>query len=372
MSDEIEQFRRSLERFLQREVVPHMQEWRDGQSVPREVWRKAGEQGLLCASMPEEYGGAGGDFRYEVVIMEELARIGFLDFGIPLHNGIVAPYILHYGTEEQKMRWLPRLATGELVGAIAMTEPGTGSDLQAIRTRAVRDGDRYILDGQKTFITNGHNAGLILVVAKTGPGEGSRGLSLIGVEEDTPGFSRGRNLKKIGWHAQDTAELFFAAAEVPAENLLGREGEGFAQLRAQLPRERLIIAVEAIAAAETALDLATAYVKERKVFGAPVFNNQAVRFQLAEYRTEARIGRVFVDDCIRRLLDGTLDDTTAAMAKFWLTEKQGSIIDGCLQMFGGYGYMAEYPISHMWADARVQRIYGGTNEIMKELISRSL
>lgn len=372
MSDEIEQFRRSLARFLQREVVPHMQEWRDGQSVPREVWLKAGGQGLLCASMPEEYGGAGGDFRHEVVIMEELARIGFLDFGIPLHNGIVAPYILHYGREEQKARWLPRLASGELVGAIAMTEPGTGSDLQAIRTRAVREGDRYILDGQKTFITNGHNAGLVLVVARTGPGEGSRGLSLIGVEEDTPGFGRGRNLKKIGWHAQDTAELFFDAAEVPAQNLLGREGEGFAQLRAQLPQERLIIAVEAIAAIETALDLATAYVKERQVFGAPVFNNQSIRFQLADYRTEARIGRVFVDDCIRRLLDGTLDDTTAAMAKLWLTEKQGSIIDGCLQMFGGYGYMAEYPISHMWTDARVQRIYGGTNEIMKELISRSL
>ncbi len=374
IEEELEAFRRSVRRFLADEVAPRLEEFRTNRRVPLEVWRKAGQAGLLGASIPAEYGGSGGDFRHEVVIMEELGRIGFLDFGVPLHNGIVAPYVTRYCSEEQKARWLPKLASGEMIGAIAMTEPGTGSDLQAIQTRARKEGNRYVLDGQKTFITNGQNANLIIVAAKTDPDAGSRGVSLLVVEtDDAEGFRRGRNLKKAGLHGQDTSELFFDNVSLPPENLIGdAENRGFYQMMEQLPQERLIIAVQALAAAEAALAVTVDYTKQRTAFGKPVIEFQNSRFVMAEAKTELTIGRAFIDSCVARLLRGELDATTAAMAKWWCTQKQNEIADACLQLFGGYGYMDEYPISHMWADARVQKIYGGTNEIMKELIARTL
>jgi acyl-CoA dehydrogenase len=307
------------------------------------------------------------------VIIEEFARIGFSDFAIPLHSAVIAPYVWRYGTEAQRQTWLPRLASGEVVAAIAMTEPAAGSDLQAIRTRAVWDGSHYRLSGQKTFISNGQLADLVIVAAKTDPAARARGVSLFLVEADRPGFRRGRALEKIGKHAQDTSELFFDDVLLPREALLGeREGQGFAQLMEQLPQERLVIAVGAVAAMEAALDETIAYVKTREVFGQPLLAFQNTRFVLAEAKTIARVARVFVEDCIARLLRGTLDVETAAMAKWWTTEMQGKVIDACLQLFGGYGYMAEYPIAHRFTDARIQRIYGGTNEIMKELIARRI
>lgn len=374
IEEELTAFRDSIRRFLAREVTPHLDEFRSRQRVPLETWRKAGDAGLLGASIPAEYGGSGGDFRHEVVIMEELGRIGFLDFGIPLHNGIVAPYITRYGSPEQKARWLPKLVSGEMVGAIAMTEPGTGSDLQAIRTRASRTGNRYVLDGQKTFITNGQNANLVIVAAKTDPDAGARGVTLFVVETDAAeGFRRGRNLRKIGLHGQDTSELFFDSVSLAPESLIGEsENRGFYQLMEQLPQERLIIAVQALAAAEAALALTVDYTRQRTAFGKPILEFQNSRFVLAEAKTELTIGRTFIEDCVDKLLRSELDATTAAMAKWWCSQKQNEIADACLQLFGGYGYMAEYPISHMWADARVQKIYGGTNEIMKELIARTL
>jgi acyl-CoA dehydrogenase len=362
------------ERFMAEEIAPNYDAYEKAEIVERAAWEKAGASGLLCASMPEEYGGAGGTYAHESAIIDAVGHVGVDGFGIVLHNAIVAPYILHYGSEEQKRRWLPRLATGELIGAIAMTEPGAGSDLQGVRTRAEKSGNRYAINGSKTFITNGQNANLIVVVTKTDPSLGARGTSLIVVETDeVEGFERGRNLDKIGLKANDTSELFFNDVRVPTSNLLGaEEGRGFAQLMEQLPQERLLIGGQAIAMAERALAVTIDYVRERRAFGKAILEFQNTQFKLAELKTEASVGRVFYNDCVARHLAGGLDATTASMAKYWLSDLQGKIVDECLQLFGGYGYMNEYPIARMFRDARVQRIYGGTNEIMKLLIARSL
>jgi acyl-CoA dehydrogenase len=372
--DDVEAFRDLARSFLEKECAPNEERWNEQQHVDREIWLKAGELGLLCPSIPTEYGGGGGTFALEAVMAEEQIRALTGSLGTAVHSTIVAHYILKYGTEEQKQKWLPRLATGELVGAIAMTEPGTGSDLQSVKSKAIRDGDGYVLDGSKTFISNGLLANLVIVVAKTDPENAAAGISLVVVEtEEVEGFSRGRVLKKIGQHGQDTAELFFDSVRVPASNLLGElEGQGFIQLMQQLAQERLVLAVGAIAAIETTLELTLKYTKERHAFGKPVFNFQNTKFKLAEVATTAKIGRVFIDDCIVKHLSGDLDVPTASMAKWWLTQAQCDVADECLQFFGGYGYMAEYPISRLYTDARIQKIYGGTNEIMKEIISRFL
>ncbi len=373
-TDDLVLFEEEVYKFFSRELAPHVEKWRDQGMVDRWAWEKAGEAGLLCMSMPEEYGGAGGTFAHEQIFCEQQVRAGVEGFGAGLHNCIVAPYINHYGTEEQKKRWLPRMAKGELIGAIAMTEPGTGSDLQAVKTTAIKTGNQYVVNGSKTFITNGQTANLIIVVAKTDPSEGAKGVSLMVVETDgADGFKRGRNLKKLGNKAQDTSELFFDDVKIPTENLLGSdEGQGFFQLMQQLPQERQQIAVIAIAAIERALELTIAYTKERQAFGRPVFNFQNTQFKLAECKAKATMARVFVDYCTGQLIEGKLDAATASMSKLLLTDLENEIIDECLQLHGGYGYMDEYPISRMYADARVQRIYGGTNEIMKLLISRSM
>lgn len=348
--------------------------WREDGKVERVFWNEAAEAGLSCLSIPEEYGGMGGDYRHEVVLMEQLGAKGVDGFGLSLHNAIVAPYILHCGTEEQKRRWLPKLATCELVSAIAMTEPGAGSDLQGIKTTARLDGNEYVINGSKTFITNGQTANLIIVVCKTDPTQGARGTSLLVVETDqAEGFERGRNLDKLGQEAADTSELFFNDVRVPTANLLGEsEGQGFFQLMGQLPQERLNIAVQAIATIQRALALTIDYVKQRDAFGKKVIDFQNTQFVLAECKTEATVARVFVDHCIEQHLVGKLDAATASMAKYWLTDLENKIVDRCLQLFGGFGYMAEYPIARMYRDSRVQRIYGGTNEIMKVLIARTL
>jgi acyl-CoA dehydrogenase len=374
MTEDLVLLEEQSRRFIATEFAPQVEHWNAEGSYDRDVWKKAGEAGLLCASMPEDYGGAGGSFAHEAVINRELSLAGFDSFGAPLHSGIVAPYILHYGTEDQKQRWLPKLATGELIGAIAMTEPGTGSDLQGVRTTAVKTGNRYTLNGSKTFITNGQHANLILVVAKTDPKAGAKGTSLMVVEtDDAPGFRRGRKLKKLGLDAADTSELFFDNVSLPAESLLGtEEGQGFIQLMTELPQERLIVAVHAMAMMERALALTIDYVKQRKAFGKAIIEFQNTQFVLAECKTEATIAKVFLDHCIGRHVAGELDTATASMAKYWMTDLQGKIIDRCLQLFGGYGYMEEYPISRMYRDARVLRIYAGTNEIMKLLIARGL
>ncbi|MGX5635933.1 MULTISPECIES: acyl-CoA dehydrogenase family protein [Brevundimonas] len=350
------------------------QQWIAESSVPRGLWNAAGEAGLLGLSLPEEDGGFGGDYRHEVVLMRQLGWKGADHFGISLHNAIVMPYIWHYGTAEQKARWLPRLQSGELVGAIAMTEPGAGSDLQGVKTTAVKQGDHYVLNGSKTFITNGQLANFIIVVAKTDPAEGAKGTSLICLETDgAEGFERGRNLHKIGMEANDTSELFFNDVKVPLENVIGdTEGQGFVQLMQQLPQERLNIAVQGVAAAERGLQETLAYVKERKAFGKRVIDFQNTQFKLAEIKTKLTVAKVFVDHCIGLHLKGQLDAATASMAKYWVTDIQGETIDEMLQLFGGYGYMTEYPIAQLYKDARVQRIYGGTNEIMKLLIARTL
>ena len=372
--DDIEAFRDLARTFFEKECAPNEQRWGEQHHVDRDIWRKAGDLGLLCPSIPTEYGGGGGTFAHEAVMAEEQVRRMAPSLGTSVHSTIVAHYINGYGTEEQKQRWLPKLASGELVGAIAMTEPGTGSDLQSVKTKAIRDGDEYVIDGSKTFITNGLLAELIIVVAKTDPDNAAAGISLVVVEtEGCEGFSRGRVLSKIGQHGQDTAELFFSGVRVPAANLLGtEEGQGFIQLMQQLPQERLIIAVIAAATIEAALAETLRYVKEREAFGKPIFAFQNSKFVLAEAATTAKIARVFIDDCITKHLAGELDIPTASMAKYWLTEQQCQVTDACLQLFGGYGYMTEYPISRMFTDSRVQKIYGGTNEIMKEIISRFL
>ncbi len=371
-----EAFRDSFRRFIANEVVPFHEAWEEQGYVAREVWNKAGENGFLCTSMPETYGGADADKLYSVIQMEELARAGTSGIGYSLHSEIVAPYILHYGTEAQKSHYLPKLASGEMIGAIAMSEPAAGSDLQGIKATAIKQADgSYLLNGSKTFITNGWHADLVIVVAKTNPAAGGKGTSLLLVERGMAGFSVGKRLKKLGLRAQDTSELFFDNVRVPADNLLGgasMENKGFICLMEQLPWERLQIAVTAAAAAQAAIDWTVAYVKDRKVFGQAVASYQNTRFTLAELQTQVQIAQVFVDKCMELLLQNALDTATASMAKYWTTDLQCKVMDECLQLFGGYGFMWEYPITRAYADARVQRIYGGTNEIMKEVITRSM
>ncbi|WP_409491845.1 acyl-CoA dehydrogenase family protein [Amycolatopsis sp. cmx-11-12] len=370
---ELEDLRDLARTFCQKELAPNQERWAADKKVDRELWTKAGEVGLLALSIPEEYGGGGGTFAHEAVLYEEQARSGDSAWGVTVHNGIVAHYLLEYATEEKKREWLPKFASGEMVGAVAMTEPGTGSDLQSIKTRAVRDGDHYVINGAKTFITNGFHADLVVVAVKTDPDAGAQGVSLIAVETDTPGFSRGRVLDKIGLKGQDTAELNFDDVRVPVANLLGeKEGLGFIQLMQQLPQERLIIAVTAVAGMEAAIDQTIAYTKDRQAFGRPIYNFQNTKFKLAEAATEAAVSRAYLDQCIERHLRKELDVQGAAMAKLWTTERVNKVVDDCLQLFGGYGYMTEYPIARAWADIRISRIFGGTSEIMKEIISRTL
>ncbi|WP_188197011.1 acyl-CoA dehydrogenase family protein [Nonomuraea sp. SYSU D8015] len=366
-------FRDTVREFMAREVLPHHAQWEKDGIVPREVWKKAGELGMFGFSVPEEYGGAGiTDFRYNAVIVEEVMRHGATGLGFTLHNDVVAPYLVDLTDEEQKQRWLPGFAGGELITAIAMSEPGAGSDLQGIRTTAVREGDHYVVNGQKTFITNGINADLVVVVAKTDPEAGARGTTLIVVERGMEGFSRGRNLDKVGMKAQDTAELFFENVRVPVANRLGpNDGEGFIHLMNNLPQERLSIAVAAVAAAETVLEQTIEYCRTRQAFGRSIGSFQNTRFVLAELATETEIARHYVDKCIVALNAKQLTAVDAAKAKWWTTELQTKVIDRCLQLHGGYGYMMEYPVAKAWLDSRVQTIYGGTTEIMKEIIGRS-
>ena len=375
-SPEHEAFRDSFRRFMDKEIAPFHADWEEQGYVDREVWRKAGTNGFLCMTMPEEYGGAGADRLYSVAQIEELSRGGFSGIGYGLHNEIVAPYLLHYGSEAQKQEYLPQLAKGEMIGAIAMSEPAAGSDLQGIKTTAIRkrdaQGDYYLLNGSKTFITNGWHADLVIVVAKTDPSAGAKGTSLLLVERGMPGFEKGKRLKKVGLKAQDTSELFFNDVRVPADHLLGAENRGFINLMEQLPWERLQIAIGAAAKAQAAIEWTLAYVKDRKVFGRAVGDFQNTRFQLAEMQTEVQVAQVFVDKCLSLLLADQLDTATASMAKYWVSDLENKVIDQCVQLFGGYGYMWEYPIARAFADARVQRIYGGTNEIMKEVISRAM
>ena len=370
-------FADSFRRFIDKEVVPFHDQWEDQGYVAREVWNAAGANGFLCMSLPEEYGGAGADKLYSVAQMEELARAGTTGIGFGLHSEIVAPYILHYGTEEQKRKYLPQMASGAVVGAIAMSEPAAGSDLQGIKTTAIKsaDGSHYVLNGSKTFITNGWHADLVIVVAKTDPAAGAKGTSLLLVERGMPGFEKGQRLKKMGMKAQDTSELFFNDVQVPVDNLLGgpaMEGRGFICLMEQLPWERLQIAITAVAAAQAAIDWTLDYVKQRKVFGQSVASFQNTRHTLAELQTQVQVARVFVDKCCELIVRDQLDTETASMAKYWTTDLQCKVMDECVQLFGGYGYMWEYPITRAYADARVQRIYGGTNEIMKEVIARAM
>ncbi len=374
MNDELQMLSDAATRFFEKEFVAELPRWNEQGMVDRDAWLKAGAAGLLCAEMPTEYGGGGGDYRHETVIMEAQNRLSLGGWGNQVHSTIVAPYILHYGSEEQKQRWLPKMASGELIGAIAMTEPDTGSDLQAVKTTALLDGNEYVINGSKTYITNGQTANLIIVVAKTDPKLGAKGISLLVVETDAvEGFERGRNLDKVGLPAADTSELFFNDVRVPAANLLGPEaGRGFGMLMEQLPQERLNIAQAAVVAMERAIEVTLDFVKQRKAFGQTVFDFQNTQFKLAECRTKALVARTFVDNCVLWHLEGKLDATVASMAKYWCTDTQGEIVDECVQLHGGAGYMSEYPIAGMYADARVQRIYGGTNEIMKVLISRSL
>jgi acyl-CoA dehydrogenase len=371
-SEDHRMFRDAVRRFMEQEVVPHHDRWEEQGFVDRDVWQKAGANGMLCATMPEAYGGAGADKLYSIVVMEETARVNATGLGFGLHSEIVAPYILHYGSEEQKRRFLPKMASGEAIGAIAMSEPAAGSDLQGVKTTATRTGDVYVLNGSKTFITNGWHADVVIVVAKTNPKAGAKGTSLLLVERGMKGFEKGKRLKKVGMKAQDTSELFFDNVEVPATNLLGNENEGFAYLMQELPWERLQIAIGAVENAQAAIDWTSDYVKERKVFGTTVSSFQNTRFKLAELQTEVQIARVFVDKCIELLMAGQLDTATASMAKYWCSDLQCKVIDECVQLHGGYGYMWEYPIARAFADARVQRIYGGTNEIMKEVITRAM
>ena len=369
---EHETFRDSVRRFLEAEVKPFDEGWQEQGYADKAVWKKAGANGFLCMSMPEAYGGSGADKLFSVVLIEEQARINNSSLGWGLHSEIVAPYLLNYGSEALKKKYLPKMAAGEMVGAIAMSEPGAGSDLQAIKTTAIRKGDKYVVNGSKTFITNGWNCDLVIVVAKTDPSKGAKGTSLVVVDTSMKGFSKGKRLKKMGLKGQDTAELFFDSVEVPAENLLGQENNGFIYLMQELPWERMQIAIGAAAKCEAALGWTIAYVNDRKAFGRTVSSFQNTRFKLAEIATEVQVMRVFVDRCMELLLEKKLDTATASMAKLWATDMEGKVLDECLQLHGGYGFMWEFPISQAYVDARVTRIYGGTNEIMKEVISRSL
>ncbi|AGW95420.1 MULTISPECIES: acyl-CoA dehydrogenase family protein [Cupriavidus] len=372
LREDHEQFRDQVRKFVQREIAPHHHEWEKVGCVPRETWLKAGREGLLLCAIPEQYGGGGGDFGHSIVVIEELMRVLATGPGFPLHSDIVAPYILAYGTEAQKESWLPPMARGEKIGAIAMTEPGIGSDLKSLRTTARRDGDSYVINGQKTFITNGANSDLVIVACKTDPAAGTRGISLIVVEAGTPGFTKGPLLEKIGLKAQDTAELFFDEVRVPAANLLGEEGKGFGYLMHQLAQERLMVSVRSPVVMETMLDETIAYTKSRKAFGQPVFDLQNTRFKLAEIKAKTVACRVFIDHCIALHFEKKLTSEMAAMAKLYSTEAQGQAVDELLQLHGGYGFMREYGIARAFVDSRVQRIYGGTSEIMKEIIGRSL
>jgi alkylation response protein AidB-like acyl-CoA dehydrogenase len=370
---EHEAFRQTCRAFCEKEIAPYHSTWEQAGVVDRSVWLAAGQAGLLGIAVPERYGGGGvDDYRFNVVVGEELVRVGASGVAFGLHNDMVLPYLLRYATDEQKRRWLPGVCSGETILAIAMTEPGAGSDLQGIRTTAVRDGDAYVLNGSKTFISSGILSDLVVVVARTDPDAGHQGISLLVVERGMEGFERGRNLEKIGMKAQDTAELFFHDVRVPASHVLGAEGSGFVALMENLPQERLCISVGAVAACEVVLEHTTAYAKERQAFGRPISSFQHNRFLLAELATEVQVARVFVDRCVREHVAGRLSVSDAAMAKWWTTELQQKVMDRCLQLHGGYGYMAEYPISKAWADSRVQTIYGGTTEIMKEIVGRSL
>jgi alkylation response protein AidB-like acyl-CoA dehydrogenase len=372
-AEEHEAFRRTVRAFVEREIAPYHSEWERAGIVPRSLWTKAGEKGLLCFDVDEEYGGAGVvDFRYNMVLAEELTRAGAHGPGFSVHNDIIVPYLSSLGTPEQKRRWLPGCVSGETITAIAMTEPGAGSDLQGIRTTAVDKGDHYVLNGSKTFISNGILADLVVVVARTDPAAGHEGISLLVVERGMDGFERGRNLDKIGLHAQDTAELFFDNVAVPKQNRLGDEGTGFISLMENLPQERLSIATIAAAACERILELSLDYAKERQAFGRPIGRFQHNRFLVAEMATETRIARVFVDDCVRLHNEGRLDASGASMAKWWTTELQKKLADQAVQLHGGYGYMTEYPIARAFLDTRIQTIYGGTTEIQKEIIGRAL
>ena len=374
MNSELELFRDNVRRFLQAEIEPHYADWEKAGIVPRAMWTTFGDNGLLCVDTPEEYGGIGAPFEFSCVVLEEVGRAGYgaLGANLAVHSDIVAPYIAHLGTPEQKAHYLPKLVSGELVGAIAMTEPGAGSDLQGAKTSAIADGDHYVLNGQKTFITNGQHAGVIITFAKTDPKAGAKGTSLFLVDADTPGFSRGRNLEKIGQHCGDTSELFYDNVRVPASAVLGRAGNGFGHLVDELPRERLTLSVGALGAIEGMLAMTIDYVKTRKAFGVPLSTLQNTRFEIADMQTQAELLRAYVERCAAAYAAGRMDVPMAAKVKLAATELQFRTADRCLQLFGGYGYMSEYPISRHFIDARVQRIYGGTSEIMKEVIARSL
>jgi len=370
---EHEDFRKTARTFYEREVVPHHDQWERDGIVPRELWRKAGDAGLLCFDVPEEYDGPGvTDFRYNVIVSEEQTRANVSGPGFSVHTDIIVPYLSSLGTEEQKRRWLPGCVSGEIITSIAMTEPGAGSDLQGVRTTAVDQGDHYLLNGSKTFISNGINADLVIVVARTDPEAGHKGISLLVVERGMEGFERGRNLDKIGLHAQDTAELSFTDVRVPKENLLGQEGEGFIYLMMNLPQERLIIAAQAVAACEAVVEMCLQYAKTREAFGKPIGKFQHNRFLVAEMATETRVARAFLEECLRKHLDGALSPVDAAMAKYWTTELQNKLVNQGVQLHGGYGYMMEFPIAKAYLDSRISTIYGGTTEIQKEIIGRSL
>lgn len=371
-TDEHEMFREQVRRFVEKEVTPHHDQWERDGVVSRELWQAAGAAGLLCCEVPEEYGGPGGDFLHSAIVVEELARAGTTGPAFYLHSDIVAPYLMAYGSEDQKKHWLPKMVSGETILAVAMTEPGAGSDLQGMQTRAVRDGNHFVINGQKVFISNGQLADLVVLACKTDPDAGAKGISLILVERERDGFTRGRNLEKIGYHAQDTSELFFENVRVPITNLLGEENRGFIQLMEQLPQERLLIALRCATMIEAALDWTLEYTRARKAFGRTIFDFQNTRFKLAEVKTRALATRAFTDQCLELHVRGELDTATASAAKLFTTEQLSWVLDECLQLHGGYGYMREYPIARAWTDARMSRIAGGSSEIMKEIISRAL